>query len=990
MKTTCSFLLLVSVGVTPLLAQWVQTERIYGGFVYSFAISGTNLFAGTYGGVFLSTNNGTSWTAAGLPNSRVNALAFSGANLFAGTDGNGVFLSTNNGTNWTAVNTGLTNPIVQTLAVLGTNLFVGTLERGAFLSTNNGTSWTAVNSGLTNPHVLSLAVSGTNLFAGTSSGGVFLSSNNGANWAAVNTGLTNTVVMSLAFSGTNLFAGTFGDGAFLSTNNGTSWTPINTGLPEFNYVDAFAFSGTNLFAGTYRGVFLSTNNGTSWSAINTGLASGYVYALAVLGTNLFAGNSGAGVFLSTNSGTSWTAVNTGLTNLPVLSLAVSGTNIFAGTSCGGVYLSTNNGTSWTAVNTGLTNTIVQSLAVSGTSLFAGTTGGVFLSTNNGTSWTAANTGLANTAINALVVSGTNLFAGTHGDGVFLSTNNGANWKAVNTDLANLEVRSFAVSGTNLFAGTYPGGVFLSTNNGTNWTAVNTGLTNANVYALAVLGTNLFAGTYPGGVFLSTNNGTSWTAVNTGLASGYVYALAVTGSNLFAGTGDFYERGGLYLSTNNGTSWTAAGLPNSGVHAFAVSGTNLLAGTYNDGVWRRPLSEMTAIPTSCTVSGAVRYGSSGGSPIRDVNMILVSLTTGNQIASATDSSGLYLFANLPSGAYSLIAAKVGGFPSAYVNAADALKAQLYFIDPLTYALSSLQQSAADVNGDGQVNSADGLQIVLRYVGTLSSFVKGDWVFAPGSSNISVGSQNVNDDIIGLAVGDVNGDAQPRGVHFAKEVGSAGQSVILHSGSSRSTNPSREFDIPVRLRANATIGSISLKFQYPSESASFIGVDGPEGMVSAEHNGEVALAWFSAEHALNLKENDALITIRFKPTGCVRNFSLTLDPTSQMTDDRATVLAGVGLEIPIIDAHVPSEFALRQNYPNPFNPTSTIRYDLPKSATVSLNIYNTLGQLVATLVDERKVAGFYQATWNATNVPSGIFFFRLRAGEFVETKKMILQK
>ena len=90
----------------------------------------------------------------------------------------------------------------------------------------------------------------------------------------------------------------------------------------------------------------------------------------------------------------------------------------------------------------------------------------------------------------------------------------------------------------------------------------------------------------------------------------------------------------------------------------------------------------------------------------------------------------------------------------------------------------------------------------------------------------------------------------------------------------------------------------------------------------------------------------------------------------------------------DGAIPSEYALSQNYPNPFNPSTAICYDLPNSATVSLNIYNSLGQLVATLVNERKEAGHYQATWNASSVPSGIYFYRLQAREFVETRKMIL--
>jgi hypothetical protein len=184
-------------------------------YVFALAVSGTNLFAGTWGGVFLSTNNGTRWTAvnSGMSSTNVSSLAVSGTNLFAGTYDAGVFLSTNNGTSWTAVDSGLTYAFnVDALAVSGTNLFAGTERGGVFLTTNNATSWTAVNSGLAfnDLYVPAFAVSGTNLFAGTYGGGVFLSTNNGASWTAVNSGLTTPYVSALAVLGKNLFAGTDG------------------------------------------------------------------------------------------------------------------------------------------------------------------------------------------------------------------------------------------------------------------------------------------------------------------------------------------------------------------------------------------------------------------------------------------------------------------------------------------------------------------------------------------------------------------------------------------------------------------------------------------------------------------------------------------------------------------------------------------------------------------------------------------------------------
>ena len=100
--------------------------------IRALVVSGTNLFAGTNGGVFLSTNNGTNWTTVTGVSGSVYAFAVSDTNLFAGSYGGGVLRSTNNGANWTAVNTGLTHPYVFCLAVSGTDLFAGTFGRGAW------------------------------------------------------------------------------------------------------------------------------------------------------------------------------------------------------------------------------------------------------------------------------------------------------------------------------------------------------------------------------------------------------------------------------------------------------------------------------------------------------------------------------------------------------------------------------------------------------------------------------------------------------------------------------------------------------------------------------------------------------------------------------------------------------------------------------------------------------------------------------------------
>jgi hypothetical protein len=89
-------------------------------------------------------------------------------------------------------------------------------------------------------------------------------------------------------------------------------------------------------------------------------------------------------------------------------------------------------------------------------------------------------------------------------------------------------------------------------------------------------------------------------------------------------------------------------------------------------------------------------------------------------------------------------------------------------------------------------------------------------------------------------------------------------------------------------------------------------------------------------------------------------------------------------------IPSEMNLWQNYPNPFNPSTTIRYGFTKQMIVSLKIFNILGQEVATLVNEEKPACNYEVNWNATNFSSGVYFYRLQTGSYVEVKKMLLLK
>jgi Secretion system C-terminal sorting domain len=86
--------------------------------------------------------------------------------------------------------------------------------------------------------------------------------------------------------------------------------------------------------------------------------------------------------------------------------------------------------------------------------------------------------------------------------------------------------------------------------------------------------------------------------------------------------------------------------------------------------------------------------------------------------------------------------------------------------------------------------------------------------------------------------------------------------------------------------------------------------------------------------------------------------------------------------------PSEFQLLQNYPNPFNPSTKIKFVIPKSSLVNLKVYDVLGNEIATLVNEEKPAGNYKVTFDASSLPSGVYFYKIKAGKFEGTKKLVL--
>ena len=171
-----------------------------------------------------------------------------------------------------------------------------------------------------------------------------------------------------------------------------------------------------------------------------------------------------------------------------------------------------------------------------------------------------------------------------------------------------------------------------------------------------------------------------------------------------------------------------------------------------------------------------------------------------------------------------------------------------------------------------------------------------------------------------------------------------------------------------------------------------------IITGGYTGTIATGWsnpLAGRQAWTGTGGPTRVTVDLSPYGgssVVIRFRLGCDSMiggdGWYVDDVMITSAGTGTGVDEGVALVPTEFALFQNSPNPFNPVTSIDYALARDCVVRLTIFNYLGQQVLGLIEGRQAAGIHTATWNAEGLPSGVYFYRLEAADYSETKKMLL--
>ncbi len=191
-------------------------------------------------------------------------------------------------------------------------------------------------------------------------------------------------------------------------------------------------------------------------------------------------------------------------------------------------------------------------------------------------------------------------------------------------------------------------------------------------------------------------------------------------------------------------------------------------------------------------------------------------------------------------------------------------------------------------------------------------------------------------------------------------------------------------------NVDLSGVNSVYQGQLTTIIDLAIDPLDNKLLAIQYGEFGAGFQSNTGALFKIHNSGVDTLIYGlnfPAGMVFKPSGELF-ISTFIDGEILKVTGIPLDVQSYNDFSPDKYSLNQNYPNPFNPTTTIQFSLPKAGEVTLKIYNLLGEEVKTLVEEYREAGKHSVQFNASQLASGIYLYRLQAGSFVETKKMIL--
>jgi photosystem II stability/assembly factor-like uncharacterized protein len=471
------------------------------------------------------------------------------------------------------------------------------------------------------------------------------------------------------------------------------------------------------------------------------------------------------------------------------------------------------------------------------------------------------------------------------------------------------------------------------------------------------GNHLFASAMGSGVYLSTDNGTNWTKANAGLTDTNVASLFVSGSNLFAGA----NGGGVFLSTNNGTSWTltgALGTNTSQVHNITAFNSKLFAGTLSSGIYVSTNNGTSWTQTTFPTANQVRA-------------IIVS---GTNLFAGTMNGGVYISTN---NGTNWTQVNSGGLLDSSVTSLSAYGTNLF----------------AGVNGGNSVylSTNNGTTWTVKNSGFAGWGVYVQSIAAIGMNNVFAGTflggvyQSTDNGTSWVTINTgFTGNPMVGALFISSKDIFAGVSPMgapYNSPGGLWRRPLTDLGLPVELTtftANVSGHSVQLNWATATETNN----KGFEIQKKSTNGQFINVGFVSGKGTTTQAQNYSFVD---KSESGKYTYRL------KQIDLNGVVDISKSIEVFV----APDNFELGNNYPNPFNPSTKISFNLSVDSKVSLKVYNLLGQEVASLFNGNLLAGTHVVNFNASNLSTGVYMYKLEAAgidgqSFNSVKKMILNK
>ncbi len=601
-----------------------------------------------------------------------------------------------------------------------------------------------------------------------------------------------------------------------------------------------------------------------------------------------------------------------------------------------------------------------------------------------------------------------------GNGIIKTTNSGINWQLISI----AQVRD--IQFVNNSIGFYINGniIFKTTDGGFNWVGVSP--IPGTWYSINFVNQNTgFVSGNNGNILKTTNAGANWNATNVGLS---INLRSIKFANINTGycAGDYDK---IYKTTNEGQNWTlkfSSVTFNMGEISYVGTDTcyftnwgGMVFRTYNGAnTWDSVHVDVRGISLSSVKNNLFVVGTGG--------MIYKSSDYGVNWYNKTSTFGnLYTLNSIyfPSQSTGYICGEFGNVLKTTNTGINWIKlntnitttlTDIYFINDLTgFAVGAYGKTINSTNGGLSWDTLKSVNVYLTsvfFLNSLTGFISGNnyiykttnkgasWYIVNTSGGATSCIQFLNSST-GYSLGRVQGPTYETYVFKTTNQGESWFYVTnfynLGYNSMQMINEYTGYAVESNLTRKTTNGGTNWFeiLNYGSYAMYFINDN--TGYITGFKTTNAGINWFSQN--VDIQANYLMKDIFFvnSNTGfMVGGYGGTIFKT---TDGGGTMIP-IGLNN--LSEALPLNYNVFQNYPNPFNPQTKIKFEVPKASFTKLIIYDLLGREVATLVNEELKPGTYEADWSAngggSNFSSGVYFYKIISGDFVETKKMVLMK